>query len=104
MTSVCLGVGCERKPNVLFRLARKPLLLFRHGLRIYPQKSESVESITKDEIIQLSRLRLPDCLQHFVEPLQGKQAVEEITEWGGYRPDSNRRYWRYDSIAFSNRP
>ena len=30
MTAIRLGVGCERQSHVLFGLARKPLLLFRH--------------------------------------------------------------------------
>src|SRR3989442_1505751 len=82
MTRVCLGVGCEREPIVLFRLARKPLLLFRHGRGIRPEKSQSIESIVEYVNIQFSRLRLLDYLSGFVEALQGKQAVDKINVWG----------------------
>src|SRR2546427_2832221 len=82
MTRVCLGVGCEREPIVLFRLARKPLLLFRHGRGIRPEKSQSIESIVEYVNIQFSRLRLLDYLPHFIEALQGKHGVDKVYVWG----------------------
>ena len=78
MTTISLGVGCERKSIVLFGLARKPLLLFRHRRGVRPQKGKSIESIVEHEIIQFSRLRLVDDLPRFVETLQGKGVVGEI--------------------------
>src|SRR5277367_3741250 len=78
MTSICLGVGRERQSKVLFGLARKPLLLFHHRRGVRPEKSKSVESIVKYEIIQFSRLRIVDALPRFVEMLQGKGVVGEI--------------------------
>ena len=48
MTAIRLGVGCERKSKVLiFGLARKPLLLFRHRRGVRPEKGKSVESIVE---------------------------------------------------------
>ena len=78
MTAICLGVGCERQSKVLFGLARKPLLLFRHRRRVRPEKGKSIESIVEYEIIQFSRLRLVDDLPRLVEALQGKGVVGEI--------------------------
>ena len=79
MTSVCFGVGCERKPKVLIvRLARKPQLLFRHRSGVRPEKSQSIESNVENEIIQFSRLRLLDDLSRFIEALQGERRVGEI--------------------------
>src|SRR6185369_9936172 len=53
MTSVRLGVGCERNPEVLMlRLACEPQLLFRHRRGIRSDKSKRIESIVEDEIIQ----------------------------------------------------
>ncbi len=79
MTSIRLGVGCERQSKVLiFGLARKPLLLFRHRGGVRPEKGKSVESIVEYEIIQFSRLRLVNDLPRFVETLQGKGVVGEI--------------------------
>ena len=37
MTSVCVRVGCERKPKVLCRLAHEPQLLFSHRARNPPR-------------------------------------------------------------------
>ena len=87
MTSVGFGVGCQRKPLVLFGLARKPLLLFRHRRGIRTEKAKSVESIAEYVIIQFSRLRFVDDLPRFVETLQGDQAVAKVclggaTVWG----------------------
>src|SRR5215469_173468 len=79
MTSVCLGVGCERKPNVLFRSAPKPLLLFCYGRRIPAKKIQSIEGIVKHEIVLVSRLHLLDGLARFVKPLRSKQAIEDVT-------------------------
>ncbi len=79
MTGIRLGVGCERQSKVLvFGLARKPLLLFRHRGGVRPEKGKSIESIVENEIIQFSRLRLVDDLPRFVEALQGKGVVGEI--------------------------
>ena len=78
MTGVRLGVGCERQSKVLFRLARKPLLLFRHRRGVRPEKGKSVESIVQYVIIQFSRLRFVDDLPCFIEALQGKGVVGEI--------------------------
>ena len=78
MTSIRLGVGCERQSLVLFGLARKPLLLFRHRGGVRPEKGKSIESIAEYEIIQFSCLRLVNGLPRFVEPLQGKGVVGEI--------------------------
>ncbi len=77
MTSVCLGVGCERQSKVRFGLAQKPLLLFRYRGGVRAEKGKAVESIAKQQTIQLSRLRLVDALPRFVEPLQGKGVIGE---------------------------
>jgi len=69
MTSIRLGVGCERQSKVFFGLARKPLLLFRHCGGVRPEKGESIESIVECEIIQFSRLRLVNALSRLVETL-----------------------------------
>ena len=53
MTAIRLGVGCERQSKILFGLARKPLLLFRHRSRIRSEEGKSVESVVEREIIQL---------------------------------------------------
>ena len=78
MTSIRLGVGCERQSKVLFGLARIPLLLFRHRGGVRPEKGKSIEGIVEYEIIQFSRLRLVNDLPRFVEALQGKSVVGEI--------------------------
>ena len=79
MTTIRLGVGCERKPIVLIiGLARKPLLLFRHRGGVRPEKGKSIESIVQYQIIHFSRLRFVDDLPRFVEALQGKQAVAKV--------------------------
>ena len=78
MTSIRLGVGCERQSPVLFGLARKPLLLFRHRRGVRPEKGKSIESIVEYEIIHFSRLRLVNDLPRLVEALQGKGVVGEI--------------------------
>ena len=78
MTRIRLGVGCERQSTVLFGLARKPLLLFRHRGGVRPEKGKSIESIVESEIIHFSRLRFVNDLPRFVETLQGKGGVGEI--------------------------
>ena len=77
MTGVRLGVGCERQSKVLFRIARKPPLLFRHRSGVCPQKGKSVQSVVELEIIQFSRLRLVDALTGLIETLRGKGVVGE---------------------------
>ena len=70
MTCVGLGIGSERKPQVLnLRLAREPLLLFRHGRRICVEKGQSVKRTMEYGIIQFLCLRLVDDLLRFFEPL-----------------------------------
>src|SRR6266853_2243384 len=79
MTTVSLGVGCECQSKALiFGLARKPLLLFRHRCGVRAEKAKSVDSIVEYEIIQFSRLRLLNDLPRFIEALQGEQAVDKI--------------------------
>ena len=51
MTSISLGVGCERQSHVLFGLARKPSLLFRHRGGVPPEKGKGIESIVEYGII-----------------------------------------------------
>ena len=48
MTAIRLGVGCKRQSKVLiFGLARKPLLLFRHRRGVRPEKGKSIKSIVQ---------------------------------------------------------
>jgi hypothetical protein len=53
------------------------VLLFLHGRKICAKKTQSIEIIPEYYIIQLSRLRLLDCLSCFVEQLQGEQTVDK---------------------------
>src|SRR5277367_2602603 len=79
MTGVRLSVRCERKPKVLiFGLAPKPLLLFRHRRGVCREKGKTVESIAGYPIIQFSRLRPVDDMPRLVEALQGKSIGGEI--------------------------
>ena len=104
MTAIRLGVGCQRKPKVLvFGLARKPLLLFRHRGGVRAEKGKSVESIVQHAIIQFSRLRFVNDLPRFVEALQGERRVGEIV----VRTDIIRgeaQAWLVISVAFSYCP
>src|SRR5256886_1150842 len=77
MSGIRLRIGCERKAVVLFGLASEPVLQFLHGRKICAKKTQSIEIIAEYYIIQLSRLRLLDCLSCFVEQLQGEQAVDK---------------------------
>src|SRR5215467_3751374 len=77
MSRIRLRVGCERRAVVLFGLASEPVLQFLHGRKICAKKTQSIEIIAEYYIIQLSRLRLLECLSCFVEQLQGEQAVDK---------------------------
>src|ERR1700745_3508207 len=77
MSGIRLRIGCERKAVVLFGFASEPVLLFLHGRKICAKKTQSIEIIPEYYIIQLSRMRLLDCLSCFVEQLQGEQAVDK---------------------------
>src|SRR2546426_7594754 len=81
MSGIRLRIGCERKAVVLFGLASEPVLQFLHGRKICAKKTQSIEIIAEYYIIQLSRLRLLDCLSCFVEQLQGEQAVDKDCVW-----------------------
>lgn len=82
MTSVCLSIRRERKPEENSGLARELLLLLRHGWSVSLKKVQCIKSISKHKIIQLSLLRLLDRLPRFVEPLRGEQADREISDIG----------------------
>ena len=70
MPAVRLGIGCEPQSKVLvFGLARKPLLLFRHRRRVRPEKGKPIESGVELVIIQFSRLRLVNDLPRLVKTL-----------------------------------
>ena len=70
-TSLGLGVGCQGKAFVfVIRLARLPLLLFRHRGEIRAEEGKSIENIVEYVGIQFSRLRLADDLPRFVKTLQ----------------------------------
>src|SRR5947209_11832672 len=79
MTSISLGVRCERQSKVLiFGLGCKPLPLFRHHLGVRAEKSKSVQSGREYVIIRFSGLFFVDDLPRFVKTLQGKGMVGEI--------------------------
>jgi hypothetical protein len=79
MAAMCLGVGGERKSNVLISgFARKPLLLFRQRRGVRPVEGKSIKSIVDWKIVQFSRLRLVNDLPRFVETLQGNDVIGEI--------------------------
>src|SRR6266700_3883769 len=81
MTTISLGVGCERKSDVLkLGLACKPSLLFRHRGGIRGEKGKSIKNAMEIQIIYSLRLRLVDDLACLVEVLQGNGAVGEIGE------------------------
>ena len=103
MTAIGLGVGCESQPIVLFGLARKPLLLFRHRRGVRAEKGQRVKSIMEYVIIQVSCLRLATDLPYLVEALQGEQAVRKVFV-GNYKIRARRWLSRYDSVAFSYFP
>src|SRR5438034_11124484 len=77
MSGIRLRIGCERKAVVLFGLASEPVLQFLHGRKICAKKTQSIKIIAEYYIIQLSRLRLLDCLSCFVEQLQAEQRVHK---------------------------
>src|ERR1700751_5279745 len=80
MTSVCLSIGCERKPDVLvIGFTIKPLPLFSHPNGVRPEKRKSIESIVEHSSVHCSRLPLFDDLPCFVEPLQGNQLLTQVT-------------------------
>ena len=105
MTGIRLGVGCERQSKVLiFGLARKPLLLFRHRGGVRTEKGKSIESIVEYAIIQFSRLRLVDDLPRLVEALQGKGVVGEIDRTKPHDPVQGAAPCLVISAAFSYCP
>ena len=79
MTSVCLGVGGERKSKVLvLGLAANHCCCSTIAAESAPRKARAYRALWNGSIIQFSRLRLVDDLPGFVEALQGKGVVGEI--------------------------
>src|SRR2546422_11630494 len=82
MSGIRLCIGCERKAVVLFGLASEPVLQFLQGRKICAKKTQSIEIIAEYYIIQLSRLRLLDCLSCFVE------SALDVWSWSSLRMSS----------------